>query len=489
MADDDKKSTDTQDLSKKSDDDLEITNSSSDNSADYDAMLEDATDDKKSEPAEDKTIGDAIEESKVPEEETSDDEELYQQASEELAKSDPEPTENKPKKGKKKIILLLIVLLLASGGAAAWYFLKYKKQTASPSTESSATEEQAETLPAIGYDPVNVSYAYKEADNLPFTVFYRPAEGGERAQAIKLNRDENVTDYDVVGQSVAYATENRVYTSVDGGSTFTKVLDLQAGEQLTSLKISSSGAKLAMALLPEDRSNNTTKYIDIAGGETTDLFSNKSAGIFISGWNDSTQRMTFREGCYNCDGYSFNLNLINLKDKKVTKLATNIKGDAVDAFASFAVSADVTKAIFAEGNADGANEGLGPALKPPYKIKLLDIAKNEISDLATVGTAGEKNPNGTDKTYTIKVGFLAGTTTPYYTNEKQLIAIKDGSPSTVFESSNTIVHAPFVSEEVAIVGTGSTSDYTLANYNVASKKSTTIFQGDSNTIIFGITTQ
>ena len=57
-----------------------------------------------------------------------------------------------------------------------------------------------------------------------------------------------------------------------------------------------------------------------------------------------------------------------------------------------------------------------------------------------------------------------------------------------YESADVIENVDYISDKYVISRTGDPSDFTMANYDTATKKSVTILQGDNNTTIFGITT-
>jgi hypothetical protein len=412
-------------------------------------------------------------------------EDIYQQASKDMASDESSPRpEKKPKRSKKKILLLLFfVLLLAGSAAAGWYFFVRKK----PATVQNQAPQNTETSQAtIGYEPDTVAYSFRESEDLPDTLFWRLATGGDRTQVVKLGRGENLIQSDTHGQYVVYATDTAIHASSDGGRTYTSVFELSAGDQVTSLKISSQGGRVAAAILPDKSTKNTVKSINLSDGKASDLFTNDTMGVFIDNWNESKQTIIYQEGCYGCDGNMFNLRSINLSDEKVTKLLESVDGNEV---ANYAVSFDGSKVVFVKGTADNDGGSLENSVVAPYKVQLLDVVKNSESSLATIGTAGEKNANGTLRSRNILVGFLAGTVTPYYTDEAVLYTVSGSKPNKFYESNTNIFEVLFVSDSTVIASSGSFEDFALTHFDVAANTGTVVLQGDANTTLFGVTTK
>ncbi len=425
------------------------------------------------------------------EDDSSEDDTLYRQAASEVAIEEPvDQPPKKPKKSRKKFLVVgLVLLLLAVAGG--WYFFLREKPAPAPSQ----APEQTEAPQAIGYEPDAIAYTFRESSNLPHTLFWRLATGENRTQVRVLDRGDEISQFDVFGQTVVYSTARSVQLSNDGGRSYKEALALAPGEQVTSLRISDKG-NVAVALLPDNREANTVKSISATDGTVNELFTSKSAGVFVESWNEDKQLIVYQEGCYNCDGNSFGLSTINLADKKVTKLLGSVDGKEVS---SYAVARDGSKAVFVQGSIDSSSDGLGYTTKAPYKIQSLDIASNKVSLITTIGTAGETNENGTVRRRNILVGFVAGSQAPYYAdgNSVQLLfPSPDGDgevkpPVTLYEAREPIQHLPYVGEKVVIAGSGEQDapDYTLVHYNIENQQATTIFEGDSNTLLFGVTTK
>src|SRR5690606_6978958 len=176
---------------------------------------------------------------------------------------------------------------------------------------------------------------------------------------------------------------------------------------------------------------------------------------------------------------------VNLADKKVSNLLSDVDSNTIQAAA---VSHDMSKLVFSQATVDESGDGLGIAFVAPYKIQVLDISSGDISELATVGEAGEKNPNGTIKIRNVIVGFLAGTNTPFYTDDSALFVGENSSAA--YESDSKIFKVLFVSENSVILSTGEQEvDYSLVNFDRTSKETANILAGDGNTSLIGVSTK
>lgn len=408
------------------------------------------------------------------------DEEVLASASQSVSdQEDPAPEKKpKPKKSKKPLLVVLIVLVLAAAGAAGWWY--YNNQQSSESAQN--TEQTPETTQeaALTYEPNTVVYTFSESTDVPYNVYSRPASGGERSEALKLDKNENAGSTDIHGNTVVFSTADSIFVSTDGGTSYKEIMQLSAGEQVTSVKLSSDGQKIAYGLLPDVAGKNSVRSIDLNGENVADLFISESAGVFILGFD--AEKIIYSTGCYNCDGNKPDPQLRNLSNNEVTDLLPDV---ADNLMWQAAVSDDLTKLVYAYGSDVPLN--LGPP-QAPHTIAVLDIASQESTELATIGEAGETNPNGTDKSRNTIVGFLAGTSTPYYTDDTQLYSAENDTPSLLYESEDPIIYVEFASKINVIAGTGTYQEYVLANFSVESQEAATIFNGDTNTRIIGVTT-
>lgn len=414
-----------------------------------------------------------------PQESQSNDDEAVQAAASNLSEqeaqaSTPPP---KPKRSKKPLVIVLLLLVVVAIAAAGWWYYQ-QQQTEEPAISQETTEE-AEVVPS--YEPNTVAYAFRQSEDVPFALFWRSAAGGERTEVQKLNSKEVVQNYDVSGANIAFNTQDSIFVSTDSGASYTEIISLKAGEQVTSVKFNKDASKLGVALLPDIGGKNKVTSYDLNGENPETIFTSDKSAVHLEGWDASI--VIFSEGCYNCDGPSVPFTY-NTSSKEFTEIKAS---DAADGVTTITASADLSKVIIV--NAPEATGGLGTA--PPYQIELMDVASGEKTLLTSIGQADEENPNGTEKTYTILTGFLAGTNDPYYTSDKQLYTVTGSEPSLVYESSKqNIVVAPYVSKDTLIIGIGDNNgEYVLSNYNVQNDELTNIYNGDANTTLLGVTTK
>ncbi len=404
----------------------------------------------------------------------------------------------KPKSGKKVFIILLILIMLAGIGFATWYFLIKNKDSGNNTTNQQPTQQAV--VPENTNTPDTVVYAYHEKDTDPYTIYWRPAEGGERSKIATLQKNEVINQFDVQKNVVAYATDSGINVSTDGGRTFSPVVTFEKadngntlGDQVTSLQISKEGSKIAYGFLKANTtSGNEATTINLDGSDKKILFTSKKVGVFIEAYSEKANKMVYWEGCYNCDGNLVDLKIRNLETNKDTTIEANLK-NTVYGSRSFAISDDFTTLVAAQGIIDSSVDGgVGIALTGPFTINKFDLKTLEKTKIATVGSANEKNANGTPKYRDVLVGFVAGSNTSiYYTDDESVYTSDDGSqPTMMFSANKNILFTPFIGTDSAITGSGEdTSDYLLTNYDVATKKTTKIFAGDNNTLIMGVSTK
>lgn len=399
----------------------------------------------------------------------------------------------KPKNWKKFFKILLILILLAGIGVTIWYFLlkdKERSNNTNPQVETQETVQENTNTPDI------VVYAYREKATDPDTLFWRPAVGGERTEITTLDKNISVDHYDVFQNIVVYSTQKEISISTDGGRTFKQLVQINdnpssdaLGDQVTSLKISRDGKRIAYGFLPENQ-NGQLFSVDLDGQDKKELLSIDSA-LFVEAWNDSENKMVYWKGCYNCGGVAPDLQIRDLKTKKDEQIIN--EGNAGDyGLDDFAVSDDISMLVAVQGSPDpNPGEGLGVSLIAPYKINSFDLGSFKKTEIETVGMAGEKNPNGTSKYRQIIVGFISGTNDLFYTDDNSLyLSVESEEPALLLETKDDIVRLPFVNEKSVVVGTGpQDGDYQLAHYDVSTKKSTQIFIGDIQTTIFGVSTK
>lgn len=437
------------------------------------------TQDQQTQPEKSQTIEEA--EAAATPTQAEEDDAIFREASKDMATepTDTSPQKSKPKKSKKKFVLtLLIIILLAAGSYAAWYFFLREKPVQQAVSSDELTGTQTVELNHV---PETVAYAYKDVGDNPYTLFWRPASGGDRSQVEILNRSEVPTRADAYGAHVVFVADEKVYASTDYGKSYQSIFEAEAGAVVTDVKLSSDGNRVAIGYNPDGKDKNTVKSINLDGQDAKDIFTADKGSVDVLGWTDD--RIVYTENCFECDGSSPTPYERNIQNNKVSAL---LEGVNLTEIAAMQTSEDVSKFLYVQG----ANLSEETSVVSPYTVKLITLDSSETTELATVGSADEKNPNGTAKVRDIKVGFLAGSIIPYYVDGNTLYTVSGTEPNAFYKSDKDIQFVPFASEKHVITGAGdSSSDYSLTNFDIEKSEATAIFQGDANTIILGVTTK
>lgn len=389
----------------------------------------------------------------------------------------------KPKSKKKMLIALVVIVLLAAGFAAYWLLLKEDKNESSQQTaqQSSETSNVADEIQKLGA-PDTVPYAFQTDDSEPISIFWRPATGGERTEVGPLADKSYISQSAIHGQQVVYATENAaegqaeqaLWYSNDAGKSYSKLLELENGAQVTSLIFSTDGSKVLAAVLPVSAGKNTVKEIDVTTKTANDLFTNDNAGIFLTAYSVTKKQVMFFEGCYNCDGGS---RTKLLKRDLASSTNSTIIDSGEKVFSGVVIRSDLAEAMVVESKLDPSDEGI-PGPIAPHELKQIDLNSGNSKTISTENTSHFNN-----------FGYLADGETPYYSVGKQVFSFKDEKSTTLYESTQDILGILYVSDATVIVANGNFEDFTLLSYDIAGKKSTNILKGDNNTTILGVTTK
>ncbi|MGZ6005269.1 MAG: hypothetical protein ACXWLH_03900 [Candidatus Saccharimonadales bacterium] len=395
-------------------------------------------------------------------------------------------TPPKKRHGKKPLLVLFLLAIIAAGGYLGWtkYF---KKSNLSTSSTSSANSQQSSGPNT--FVPVSVAYAFRTSTNVPYKVYTRQAEGGgQHTEAnLKLATSETIDFSDTNGLKVVIATDKAIYSSTDGGKTYKLIVKLDIGNNLSSLKISVEGDSIIYSLISSADTSSDVRTVNLDGGSNKSMFVAKAATISVIAYSSAKQSIVYRQGGFG--DMPSALPVLRDRKGKVTDLIKDITPYELQ---DISVSHDYSTLVYAQAveNPDGPIEGLGKFTAAPYTINSINLTTFKLEQLTTFGTKDEKNPNGTFKSRDVKVGFMAGTNTPYYTDDGKLYEVENGESTKVYEVANKILYLPFVGKDMIIAGYGNqTSDYFLDSYNVSTKKSANIYSGDDNTIIFGVTTK
>lgn len=410
--------------------------------------------------------------------------------------SPPEPgqvispkADKKPSKKLVKIVaVVLLVGLLGLGG-----FLLFGKKADAPQ-KTSTTQNTTNTQATQAFKPDTIPYAFREQGTNPYTIYYRSAAGGERKEVKKLATDENVVVSDVRGSIVVFGSESTVYVSDDAGKTFTTLYEVASGEAVNSVKISSEGTKVAIATVPDfaNQSKGSVISVDLDGKNKSQLFSDDSA-VYLIGWSQKKNQIAYALGCANCDGPRTALKLRDLKANTAKDLVAdiNVKELPFD----IAISSDMNTLVYVQPTYDAAISVDGPPgfyAAAPYRVQVADLVSGKTTTATTIGLKNEKNSNGTDKYRLFSVGFLAGSSTPYFAEGTSLSTISNGKSSKLYEADRTITEVLYASKATVVAQLAddvNTGDFILSAFDIVDKKATQILQGDANTALFGVTTK
>lgn len=400
-----------------------------------------------------------------------------------------------PKKSHKKAIIIAIVTLIVLGAGASAYFMLSKESSTTDSSKAADTPAAQEKPAVATYEADKVTYAYKTSQANPYTMYYRPAAGGERKEATKLPAEAYPGSPDIVGQTAAFvSTDNKVYVSTDGGVTYSVKYQPDATEVITELKISSDQNRIAFSTNPTEGedSSGTIYSVNTSGKDKQTVFKSTSGkALFVLAYSASDNKLAYSEGCYGCDGPRTAYRMYDIKAKTSKDILPGVDIQSVQYNATF--SDDLSSMVYVQSTIDEKIkvEGLpGYYDAAPYMVKTLDIKTLKATTIETIGKKSEKNANGTDRYRQFYIGFLAGTNTAYYAEGKTLNIVDADKPKLHYTFDATVTGVHYVSQKTVIASTEkTTNDFLLNNYDVAAKKATLIFEGDANTVLVGVTTK
>lgn len=392
------------------------------------------------------------------------------------------------RKSRKKLWIALLVLVVLGGIAAGVTVLLTKDKKTAGNTTKSQQANAAQQEKTLTYEPDLVSYSFRSNQTDPISVYYRPTAGGERKEVIKLSNDENAVFSDARGQFSVFASDSKIYASSDGARTYKLIYTEQTSDTIVSLKVSGDGKRLAFATVP-GVGNSIAGHIysiGLDGKDKKEITSSDSTALLILNWNDSVGKIAYSEGCYYCDGARSGYKIYDLKTKKTEDLLPG--KDLRTLSDGIEVSDDMKQLIYIQGVFAPSEWSLAP----PHQVKTVDLTNMKETLIQTIGTSGEQNANGTMRYWNFFVGFLAGTSDAYYSDGESVYRVESNQPKLLFKSDTDINRVHYVSDKKVIVetkvGTNGT-DFLLSNYDVASSKSIQIFEGDVNTLVFGVTTK
>ena len=397
---------------------------------------------------------------------------------------------------KQKILFLVVVALL--GGAAAAYLLVFKGEPEDTADRPGASQRgrQDDKKTASAGRPDTVAYSFASDGNAPPSLYWRPAESGERTEVLKLQPQSYVIDWSMRESRVAVVIEERqqqkILYSQDGGRSYETIFtgkkapDGQLGEQVTSIIFSSDSRSIVIGLLAAPGGFNAITQIVLSGeNEASELHRVSQAGVFLEGYDPINGKLIYFTGCYNCDGnFSDTLYITDLKNKITNQLISSDKFNF-----DIQVREDFQELLLVKN--DRAFSGLGEEnlLGQPYEISKLDIASKKETKLAVVGAKGalEQTPPFGDPV-AVSAGYIANQKDVFFVADKKLYALRGQlAPSLLFESQQPIGKVYFAGDDTVIAATGDIyQDFVLSRFDVKTQALATILNGDANTRIFGV---
>lgn len=416
--------------------------------------------------------------------------ELLKSAGEGLSEEETAPAATptvaapKKKRSPKKVLIFLLIIIVLAGVALALRMFVFKQKAAAPDKNGTTqTSEQQKKEQMISYDPDSVAYAFRAKEDEPYSIYLRPADGGDRTESMKLERDESVTYKDVVGQYVVFTTGKKAYASTNGGEKYEAVFSAKPGDEITSAKLSTDGKQFAVATA-DDQGKGVARSYDLEGKNEKELVTSEKGAVFVHGFSAEKQQLVYSEGCYGCDGPRTAYKLYDIKGKSSKSILEEAKPENI---MDMSVSGSMGVIIYVAATPGGNGPGPGVA---PYTVYTYSTKDGKTTKITTVGKADEKNPNGTEKFRSFTTGFLAGTDTPYYAEGTDVNIIENNKAALLYQATKPVLFVPYASKDTVVVGAGdTTADYALSSYSLKNKKDTPIFQGDNNTVILGVTTK
>lgn len=403
----------------------------------------------------------------------------------------------KPKKRKLWLIILVVAILLLAGASAGAYMYSSNRAGEDSATSNEASgeveKEDNEELskPKIGVTPLRVIYAFREKDTDPYTIYSRPADGGERTELFTAG----TTGWgraSTNGQVYLVYDEFNIWVSTDKGVSFKNILKSQETDPITSAVVSYDG-KIVYAIWPGyydqtegDKAGGQLRSME-PGGTADKLVKQLTTAGYLVGADVSNNIVLYRQGCYNCDGVS---GTVYKYDPSTQAETTVFSPKSEYTTLQKVASVDATKLLYLEYSIDQtppAEGCFGECVTGPVSLVEVEVDSGESRTLATFEEADYQDKPGYDQSAELRVGYAYdsnGAALPYYTNtDNQVILVSGSKPSTMYESSQTLRDVMFVSGAGVIAASGKYDNYILNNFNPANQQNAQILNGDTNTIL------
>ncbi len=386
-----------------------------------------------------------------------------------------------------KFILILILVLAAAIIVTTWVYTRPSK---APVSSQNSSQPNTKTTVA---GPSTVAYSQQTQGELaanncvPATteLYWRPASGGERTNAIDVGKNNYVSQYNTYKNKVFVVTapgcESKdgvaIWLSTDSGKTYQKIYSGKPGtgedgvlaDQVTSATFSTDGTAIVFGFLPANSDTNTVKSVSTDSKEAQDLLTITSRGVFITSYDSTKQQLIYSKGKYNSDGgVRDTLYIWDKEQKTENTLVKESSGMSID---QIAPNSDSSKLLFVKST---PGEGMGGG--KPYIVEELDVASKTSKKLQTID----------EDTY-IKIGYRIGDDMPYYSRDNTVYGVEStGNSVALLQTSKPILEVHYADKDHAIVSTGADfGDFEVVNYELSTKSVTSILKGDTFTRVFG----
>jgi hypothetical protein len=328
-----------------------------------------------------------------------------------------------------------------------------------------------------------LNFAARADNEGTYTIYNLPADGGDKVVARRLDVSETPKQADVEGNMVLYGTLGGYYLSQDGGRDYTEVIHNAILDEITSAKISKDKKGVAYGLLNSEGVNVVRAY-DNDTGKVRDLFSNGDRSVFIHAWNANIGKMIYSETCNGCNSPTNRLILRDLN----TGATKEIYNDSAVSIISIETSEDFKTMLFVTAAIDTSLYGTSiNASGPPYTVRSMNLDNASSTVVETFGSKGEKRPDGSIYFRNIWVGFTTSPNPKPYFAEGRKITVLDGqSKNSLYEFDQDIQNIGYVSDITIVAGVGTANKWTINKYSVQDKKAERLFDGDRETVVFGV---
>ena len=391
----------------------------------------------------------------------------------------PDTPIQKPKKSKKKIIIIALVLLLLVGGTAAAYFLYFKKDAPEPASPQST--QQPETK-----QPGPVALIYSENSKVTQLEITDKAKSeimtiANSGYPLETDTHEEKAVFIVPSEE---SGKDTVYYSDNNGQSFLKIYEGKApaasdqlGEQITDVLFSNDGSSIVIGVLSQAGGGNTLTQIPLDGTyKPSQLMKIEAAGAFFYGYDDESQKIVLREGCYNCGGgYPTAISMYDMKTKEKSAV---VKSDKP--IISFSINDDLTQAIYVAG-VEAENDG-GLFATGPYTTYLVsNPGQSSITKTTTLPNKGASEP------LPVVTGFTNDNQIPYASFGTSLYTYKDSKEQEFYTPSKPIQEIYYVDEKQIVSKNGESDAFTINHFVLEGNQNTLLLEGTQITYVIGTT--